>query len=1229
MLDCSVPEIVTSTPPGPDTDDRTEEEPLRRRIAAEDPERLPTSAETTATGLPPGTVLARRYLITSLLGRGGLGEVYLAEDLTLREVVALKLLLEKETGDASRQRVFLEEVRAARRVSHPNVCRVHDVGSARGRLFLSMEYLEGEDLRSLQSRVGRLPAMRALDIALQAGRGLAAIHEEGFLHLDVKPSNLMIDAGGRTKITDFGLAARTGRRARGGTRRYMSPEHAAGHVSTASDVYSFGLVLFELVTGQPAFFARSAGQLGRLHRGLDPMPPGRVVPDVDPSVEEIVLACLRKDPEERPSSFGAVIGVLAGARERIAASPAAPPRRAPRPPPPSDDDSGPRLARWPSPELPDHPYPLLFAYSHPALLAGRDRDLARVRRCLRSAVPILGLRAVSGVGKSSLLQGGLVPVLRAAGQPTAFDRHPWEPGLAERLLADVFEELPPATDPSADFAALLVEVRRRLRLPAVLIVDQLEELLRRGASVELARLGLLLARTVEPLPDLSEPAVRWLLSYREDAHGDVVAWLADVLAPCRDPALGVDVPEHERDGLPWELSGEERFQALALPPLGTAPASHDPAAEAEAVFLEVLEKPLQLLDATGSARYPIRFATGHARRLARAFAEARIRRPDDPLVPELQVVLAHLLAPDPQSDPSDGTRRVVRVPKDVDAALDEALDRHLRLALDRAFAAAGLGSPEERSRALLALRELAHAEGRDRDGLPAERLGRAIGGSADVFLPRLSAADARLVFAREGPDGPRWVLSHDRLSAAVLRLFEEDWRHRRLQVDSRLLSLREFVTLESALHELGGDEPSRLPRGYFRRIESNRDALLWDESRREWWRACRRRHRRALVHRGVLALVAGSVLATLFVVVQRSVETRLEREARLEELVVGEPDAALRAFEDLRGDPEVGPDAILASLRRRPSPTEIVERGLGTIPAEDRAPRVLEIVEALAPLVDDAPEDPVRIANLVWALDHVASGDSGIAGRARDLRSRILAPLRERRPPPPLPTASDPDWIHVPAGRFRMGTPDGEPGEDLERPARTVEVDAFRILVHEVTNAELGQLDAEHAALEPDLPAAFVTWYEAVVYSAWIGGRLPTEAEWEYAARAGCEHTWCAADGSEAAPEQVAGILANARAPGTHEPVRRPVGLLEANPWGLHDMLGNLWEWTLDWSAPYPDRADRNPRGPIVGDVPRRILRGGCVRDAASFARPAARNPTNPDHDVINNGFRPVLPASG
>jgi hypothetical protein len=278
------------------------------------------AAATPATPAPrfvPGALFADRYRIVALLGRGGMGEVYRADDLRLGQAVALKFLPEALAGDAGRLERLYNEVRTARQIAHPAVCRVYDIGEAEGQHFLSMEFVDGEDLASLLRRIGRLPQDKAIEIARQVCAGLGAAHEKGVLHRDLKPENVMLDGRGKARITDFGLAGLAtniqGEDIRSGTPAYMSPEQLAGReVTTASDVYALGLVLYEIFTGKKPFAGRTLAEITRQHNEGTPVNPSRIVGEIDPAVERAILHCLEPDPRRRPHSALAVAAALPG-----------------------------------------------------------------------------------------------------------------------------------------------------------------------------------------------------------------------------------------------------------------------------------------------------------------------------------------------------------------------------------------------------------------------------------------------------------------------------------------------------------------------------------------------------------------------------------------------------------------------------------------------------------------------------------------------------------------------------------------------------------------------------------------------------------------------------------------------------------------------------------------------------------------------------------------------------
>src|SRR5271165_2204152 len=264
-----------------------------------------------------GTLLGGRYRILTLLGRGGMGEVYRAMDLTLGQSVALKFLPEEASRNQHLLERFHGEVRVARVVSHPNVCRVYDIGEIEGMPFISMEYVDGEDLGELLLRIGRLPYDKALETARKLCAGLAAAHERGVIHRDLKPQNIMMNKRGEVVIMDFGLAAiadqLSGDEVRNGTPAYMAPEQLKGSEVTAkSDIYSLGLVLYEIFTGKKPYDAKNVRQLLEMQESIHLPSMTSVATDIDPMVEKAIRRCLDPDPAKRPANALAVAMALPG-----------------------------------------------------------------------------------------------------------------------------------------------------------------------------------------------------------------------------------------------------------------------------------------------------------------------------------------------------------------------------------------------------------------------------------------------------------------------------------------------------------------------------------------------------------------------------------------------------------------------------------------------------------------------------------------------------------------------------------------------------------------------------------------------------------------------------------------------------------------------------------------------------------------------------------------------------
>ncbi len=294
-------------------------------MSEEDQETLRVSHEVVPISTPsgaidhgrfvPGALLGSRYRIVALLGKGGMGEVYRADDLLLGQPVALKFLPQRVSGNANALARLLSEVRIARQISHPNVCRVYDVGQLDGEHFISMEYVQGEDLRSLLHRIGRFGPEKGVAIARQICAGLAAAHDRGVLHRDLKPANVMIDERGVARITDFGLAVLADSaeaQRREGTPAYMSPEQLEGtELTTLSDIYSLGLVLYEIFSGRMLFEAKTITELLELRRSTTAKSV-RLTNDIDPVIERVIQRCLAASPALRPKNAALVAAALPG-----------------------------------------------------------------------------------------------------------------------------------------------------------------------------------------------------------------------------------------------------------------------------------------------------------------------------------------------------------------------------------------------------------------------------------------------------------------------------------------------------------------------------------------------------------------------------------------------------------------------------------------------------------------------------------------------------------------------------------------------------------------------------------------------------------------------------------------------------------------------------------------------------------------------------------------------------
>jgi eukaryotic-like serine/threonine-protein kinase len=287
------------------------------------------------------TVVDGRYRVLHRLGSGGMAEVYCAQDLQLGRKVALKILYRRFAEDGEFVERFRREASSAAGLQHQHVVAVYDRGEYDGTYYIAMEYLEGRSLKTIVQQEAPLDPDRAIDLIIQVLRAARFAHRRGIIHRDLKPHNVIVDADGRAKVTDFGIAragasdmTQTGSIM--GTAQYLSPEQAQGHaVSAASDIYSIGIMLYELLTGRVPFEGESAVTIALKQVNERPAPPSAYNPAVTPELEEAVLRALEKDPAHRYPDADAFIAALQAARDGTATAVLAPAA----PPPPLDPPS--------------------------------------------------------------------------------------------------------------------------------------------------------------------------------------------------------------------------------------------------------------------------------------------------------------------------------------------------------------------------------------------------------------------------------------------------------------------------------------------------------------------------------------------------------------------------------------------------------------------------------------------------------------------------------------------------------------------------------------------------------------------------------------------------------------------------------------------------------------------------------------------------------------------------
>ncbi len=287
------------------------------------PDSQTKTAQTPPKEIDRGTVLASRYEIIELLGRGGMGNVYRAVDTKINEEIALKFLNPAVADEKMIER-FKNELKLARKISHKNICRMYDLGDVDGSPYITMEYVTGEDLRGMIKMTGQLSVGRAISIAKQVCEGLAEAHRLGVVHRDLKPRNVMIDKEGNARIMDFGIARSI--KVKGitkagslvGTPEYMSPEQVKGQkVDQRSDIYSLGIILFEMMTGQVPFEGDTSLSIALKHEKEIPPDPREFNTQVSKDISRVILKCLEKDKERRYQGAGELFSDLSKIEEEI------------------------------------------------------------------------------------------------------------------------------------------------------------------------------------------------------------------------------------------------------------------------------------------------------------------------------------------------------------------------------------------------------------------------------------------------------------------------------------------------------------------------------------------------------------------------------------------------------------------------------------------------------------------------------------------------------------------------------------------------------------------------------------------------------------------------------------------------------------------------------------------------------------------------------------------------
>ncbi len=1153
------------------------------------------------------------YEIGGVLGEGGMGTVYRARQTSLGRRVAVKTL-SSAIGNEPLQRARFEiEARAASLIQSPHVVAVHAAGSWDGTAYFVMEYVEGSDLGSvIAAQQGHgLPHQRALELALQAARGLAAADAKGIVHRDIKPGNLLLTADGMLKIADFGISkiggehnlTRTGTAV--GTPSYLSPEQGRGETTDIrSDIYSLGCVLYEVVTGRKPFLGDNADAVIYQHNYAEPQLPRSLVPELPEPVQAVVVRCLQKDPARRYQNPDELIADIEAVR---------------------DGD-----------------------VSVTALLQARygtgaeEQMRRRLGRRNRWALPLAAALVLAAIAVGGLLWRQSTTEERVQAQ-----RH--EEQLRGRLREglDALRPVPPgAHDDLAALANLAgsndADVRRwQGKVSAI-----------GGLDTRFARLY-----------GAEMPGVA--------LRGEAVADLADLAA-----LIGAASPA--------ALRAQARLDETAaeITRLRQTVAELDTGADATLAQRERLAPALDaLVRLTGEgdadvARWRRRLAELDRRvataRTTLAALDAAGVQPDEPAIDRLAGSL------------DDLARLRASVPADADELRWRAAVATHRAAIARhRDRLAGLDAGERLSEAALAQLEPELVAYRARV-LPDDAGLLRWQGAIESQRRRLDGLRERCALLDRAGDLPQARLSEARTALAELRPLlavddaEATRRERALtEAEAALARWRE------ALAPLAEPQPVPLPQqqqaGVALTELETRQALTPEAMRQAQGRLLtEQRHLAELRQRCQMAddatarvstNLADDIIAYGQLVGEDDADYKrwrlrivdfVELRRRLAPLDRAEPlpdavDRDLAALAALVSSD----DAALTAWRSKVARVRAVVMALVVLDDATAPPdRAEGLLDELHQLIGAYPQEPAWRAklarirtletvcttslgqrNLLLADDARATLDqleveTGITAASAAWRQRAIVLAGPPRPAWAVDHGSDargPRAIlrlpgepaltiafrHIPPGVFTIGSALDESGRDSDELGADMVLTRGRWMAEtEVNQAVYERIAASNPSLQrgAELPVNGLDWNAATAFAARfatacaVPARLPTEAEWEYACRAG---------GLDAPELDRAAWYRETSDDSCH-----PVGRRPPNALGLHDLLGNVWEWCSDRYGLYPPTGATDPQG---GERDERVVRGGCWADPARLLRPANRAALAPGTRSVQIGMRLVI----